>query len=197
MPHKAWWGVKAPLPSWQGEEIKTEKALLARKMSLKAAAKHLMGFIYLQLPSDLGWHPPCWCAFFWWDTHLAFRKMTPPCIFCDGGEGTFVTGDVKSGGEMLPLCLATVRYLQSDHMTGAALAKSHGHCLQARCKGHARPCCDGARMTAALGQPGLFRGLRQRCTSSTYLHCTANLLLAAFAWQGCSLQRAMLACVFT
>lgn len=98
--------------------------------------------------------------------------MTPLCIFCDGGEETFVTAGVKSGGEKLPLCLVTVRYLQSDHMTGAAPAKSHGHCLQARCKGHARPCCDGARTTAALGQPGVFRGPRRRCTSSTYLHCT-------------------------
>lgn len=104
-------------------------------MSLKAAVKHLMGFIYLQPPSDVGDILPV-DVLFLWDTHLAFRKMTPVCIFCDGGEETFVTDGVKSGGEMLPLCLVTVRYLQSDHMTGAAPAKSHGHCLQARCKGH-------------------------------------------------------------
>lgn len=173
MRHKAWWGVKGSISYWlhvcpqfpalTGGEIKTEKALLARKMSLKAAAKHLMGFIYLQPPSDLSDILPV-DVLFLWDTHLAFRKMTPLCIFCDGGEETFVTAGVKSGGEMLPLCLVTVRYLQSDHMTCAAPAKSHGHCLQARCKGHARPCCDGARMTAALGQPGVFRCLQQRCT---------------------------------
>lgn len=60
--HKTWWGVNFFLtarvssipPQLTGGEIKTEKALLARKMSPKAAAKHLMGFIYLQPPSDLG-----------------------------------------------------------------------------------------------------------------------------------------------
>lgn len=41
-------------PPLTGGGIKTEKALLARRMSLKAAAEHLMGFIYLQPPSDLG-----------------------------------------------------------------------------------------------------------------------------------------------
>lgn len=152
-------------------------------MSLKAAVKHLMGFIYLQPSSNLGDVLPV-DVLFLWDTHLAFRKITPRCIFCDGGEETFVPAGVKNGGEMLPLCLVTGRYLQSDHMTGAAPAKSHGHCLQARCKGHARPCCDGARMTAALGQPGVFRGLRQRCTSSTSFALYSKLAVGRICMTG-------------